>query len=110
MASCGVGRARRRVAVVDAGEPRNAPAVHMHGSLSRDAMLPAASRCWLPCTAPLAAVFTPMNEFDWSRELDPSAWVWQVSLGLGEPLDSQGTHVFLDFETGEVLWVMNTRG
>ncbi|TYB48157.1 NAD(P)/FAD-dependent oxidoreductase [Actinomadura chibensis] len=35
-------RARRRVAVVDAGEPRNAPAAHMHGFLSRDGMPPAA--------------------------------------------------------------------
>lgn len=35
-------RARRRVAVVDAGEPRNAPAAHLHGFLSRDGMPPAA--------------------------------------------------------------------
>jgi thioredoxin reductase (NADPH) len=35
-------RARRRVAVVDAGEPRNAPAAHMQGFLSRDGMRPAA--------------------------------------------------------------------
>lgn len=34
-------RARRRVAVVDAGAPRNAPATHMHGFLSRDGMAPA---------------------------------------------------------------------
>lgn len=34
-------RARRRVAVVDTGEPRNAPATHMHGYLSRDGMAPA---------------------------------------------------------------------
>ncbi len=34
-------RARRRVAVVDAGEPRNAPAAHVHGFLSRDGMSPA---------------------------------------------------------------------
>lgn len=34
-------RARRRVAVVDAGEPRNAPAEHVHGFLSRDGMSPA---------------------------------------------------------------------
>ncbi|MFE4330508.1 NAD(P)/FAD-dependent oxidoreductase [Streptomyces sp. NPDC056831] len=34
-------RARRRVAVVDAGEPRNAPAAHMHGYLSRDGLPPA---------------------------------------------------------------------
>lgn len=33
-------RARRRVAVVDAGSPRNAPAAHMHGFLSRDGMPP----------------------------------------------------------------------
>src|SRR4051794_40589434 len=36
-----LGRARRRVAVVDGGEPRNAPAAHMHGFLSRDGMSPA---------------------------------------------------------------------
>ena len=35
-----LGRARRSVAVVDAGEPRNAPAAHMHGFLSRDGMPP----------------------------------------------------------------------
>ena len=33
-----LGRARRRVAVVDAGFPRNAPAARMHGYLSRDGM------------------------------------------------------------------------
>ena len=36
-----LGRARRRVAVIDAGEPRNAPADHMQGFLSRDGMPPA---------------------------------------------------------------------
>jgi thioredoxin reductase len=35
-----LGRARRRVAVVDGGEPRNAPAAHMQGFLSRDGMPP----------------------------------------------------------------------
>ncbi|HET7689129.1 MAG TPA: NAD(P)/FAD-dependent oxidoreductase [Nocardioidaceae bacterium] len=34
-------RARRRVLVVDAGEPRNAPATAMHGFLSRDGLPPA---------------------------------------------------------------------
>ena len=34
-------RARRAVLVVDAGEPRNASASHMHGYLSRDGMTPA---------------------------------------------------------------------
>ncbi|MEV6072609.1 NAD(P)/FAD-dependent oxidoreductase [Nocardia sp. NPDC052001] len=34
-------RARRTVAVVDAGEPRNAPARHAHGFLSRDGVEPA---------------------------------------------------------------------
>ena len=38
-----LGRARRRVAVVDAGAPRNAPAAHMQGFLSRDGMPRA---CW----------------------------------------------------------------
>ena len=36
-----LGRARRRVAVVDSGRPRNAPAAHMQGFLSRDGMPPA---------------------------------------------------------------------
>jgi len=34
-------RARRRVLVVDSGEPRNAPAEHLHGFLSRDGESPA---------------------------------------------------------------------
>ncbi|MFE9642730.1 NAD(P)/FAD-dependent oxidoreductase [Streptomyces sp. NPDC006365] len=36
-----LGRARRHVLLVDAGEPRNAPAAHMQGYLSRDGMSPA---------------------------------------------------------------------
>ncbi|MEU9052488.1 NAD(P)/FAD-dependent oxidoreductase [Streptomyces sp. NPDC048384] len=36
-----LGRARRRTLVVDAGEPRNAPAAHMQGYLARDGMSPA---------------------------------------------------------------------
>jgi thioredoxin reductase len=36
-----LGRARRHILVVDAGTPRNAPAAHMHGFLSRDGMPPA---------------------------------------------------------------------
>ena len=35
-----LGRARRSVAVVDAGSPRNAPAEHMQGFLSRDGLPP----------------------------------------------------------------------
>ena len=34
-------RARRTVLVVDSGSPRNAPAAHLHGYLSRDGMPPA---------------------------------------------------------------------
>jgi thioredoxin reductase len=34
-------RARRTLLVVDAGSPRNAPATHLHGFLSRDGMPPA---------------------------------------------------------------------
>ncbi|MFB9356705.1 NAD(P)/FAD-dependent oxidoreductase [Actinoplanes nipponensis] len=33
-------RARRRIAVIDAGKPRNAPATHMYGYLSRDGLPP----------------------------------------------------------------------
>ena len=36
-----LGRARRRVAVVDGGRPRNAPAAHMHGFLGSDGLPPA---------------------------------------------------------------------
>jgi thioredoxin reductase len=36
-----LGRARRRVIVIDAGAPRNAPATHMQGFLSRDGTPPA---------------------------------------------------------------------
>ncbi|GAA3888336.1 NAD(P)/FAD-dependent oxidoreductase [Streptomyces lacrimifluminis] len=36
-----LGRARCRTLLVDAGEPRNAPAAHMQGYLSRDGMPPA---------------------------------------------------------------------
>ena len=35
-----LGRARRRVAIIDAGEPRNAPATHMQGFLTRDGTPP----------------------------------------------------------------------
>lgn len=35
-----LGRARRSVAAIDSGKPRNAPAAHMHGFLSRDGMAP----------------------------------------------------------------------
>jgi thioredoxin reductase len=37
-------RARRSVLVVDFGAPRNAPAAHMHGFLSRDGLPP--GDCW----------------------------------------------------------------
>ncbi|MET9898957.1 NAD(P)/FAD-dependent oxidoreductase [Streptomyces sp. NPDC006446] len=36
-----LGRARRRTLVVDAGEPRNEPAAHLQGYLTRDGMPPA---------------------------------------------------------------------
>ena len=36
-----LGRARRSVVVIDAGEPRNKPAAHMQGYLSRDGLPPA---------------------------------------------------------------------
>jgi thioredoxin reductase len=35
-----LGRARRSVVVIDAGQPRNAPAAHMQGFLSRDGLPP----------------------------------------------------------------------
>src|SRR4051794_23917014 len=39
-AALSLGRVRRSVLVVDAGEPRNAPAEHMHAFLSRDGLPP----------------------------------------------------------------------
>ncbi|MGA9279207.1 FAD-dependent oxidoreductase, partial [Ilumatobacter sp.] len=36
-----LGRGRRTVVVIDAGEPRNAPAAHMHGYLGHDGRSPA---------------------------------------------------------------------
>ncbi|WP_243795779.1 NAD(P)/FAD-dependent oxidoreductase [Saccharopolyspora gloriosae] len=36
-----LGRSRRRVTLLDAGEPRNAPSAHLHGFLSRDGEDPA---------------------------------------------------------------------
>jgi thioredoxin reductase len=36
-----IARQRRSVLVVDAGEPRNAPAAHLHGYLGRDGLAPA---------------------------------------------------------------------
>src|ERR1700739_4367071 len=36
-----LGRQRRSVIVVDAGEPRNGPAAHMHSYLSREGLPPA---------------------------------------------------------------------
>jgi thioredoxin reductase/SAM-dependent methyltransferase len=39
-AALNLGRVRRSVAVIDAGEPRNAPAAHMHGYLGRDGTSP----------------------------------------------------------------------
>jgi thioredoxin reductase len=40
-AAMALGRALRRVVVVDAGQPRNAPASHMHGFLGHDGLSPA---------------------------------------------------------------------
>ncbi len=37
-----LGRQRRSVIVIDSGEPRNAPAAHMHGYLGREGVAPAA--------------------------------------------------------------------
>jgi thioredoxin reductase len=39
-AALGLARARRSVLVVDAGHPRNAPAAHAHGYLTRDGVAP----------------------------------------------------------------------
>src|SRR5687768_16579318 len=40
-AAATLGRARRRVVVIDAGNPRNAPTAAVHGFLTRDGMPPA---------------------------------------------------------------------
>lgn len=59
---------------------------------------------------PLEVIFTAGGEFEWSRALPPGHWVWQISLGVGDALDSQGAHVFLDFLDGTVYQGINTRG
>jgi thioredoxin reductase len=69
-------RARRTVVVVDAGEPRNAPAAHMHGFLSRDGMPP--------------------------HELLAAGRREVTSYG-GEILDASATHIVLDGRTG--FWI-----
>jgi thioredoxin reductase len=49
-------RARRTVVLVDAGAPRNAPAAHMPGFLSRVACHPAGSSRWAGPRWPAMAV------------------------------------------------------
>lgn len=61
-------------------------------------------------SGPFGDVFPAMDEFDWSRDISPDRWVWLVSLGIGEPLDSQGSFVILDFADGTIYQVVNTRG
>ncbi|MYT27581.1 MULTISPECIES: NAD(P)/FAD-dependent oxidoreductase [unclassified Streptomyces] len=65
-------RACRRVAVVDAGEPRNAPAAHMQGFLSRDGMSPAALLA--VGRAELAAYGVPLIEAR-VEQIDPGYFV-----------------------------------
>ena len=67
-----LGRARRRVALIDAGSPRNAPASHMHGYLSRDGM-PRPS-CSVPVEARPAATASrsSMTSFSASSPASPS--------------------------------------
>ena len=60
-----LGRARRRVAVVDAGTPRNAPAAHMQGFLSRDGMPPA--DLLAPARAEVVGYGVEIIEDRWSR-------------------------------------------
>ena len=39
-AAVALGRSRRSVAIIDAGDPRNAPAAHSHNYLTRDGESP----------------------------------------------------------------------
>jgi hypothetical protein len=59
---------------------------------------------------PLEDIFTARGEFDWSRELPPDRWIWQVTFGVGRALDSRGAHVFIDYTDGRVYEVLMTRG
>lgn len=59
---------------------------------------------------PLQNVFTARGEFEWSRAIPPDRWIWQITLGVGDALDSRGTHVFLDYLDGTVYRVLKTRG
>jgi thioredoxin reductase len=78
-----LGRARRRVVVIDAGEPRNAPASHMHGFLSRDGMPP--TELLVAGRAEAAAYGV---EFVSGRvvSIEPG---FSVSLAQGEPLEAR---------------------
>ena len=49
-------RARRSIAVVDAGAPRNAPAAHLHGYLSREGVAPPAGGAFDPSCAQIAVL------------------------------------------------------
>src|SRR5829696_8251535 len=74
-----LGRARRRVAVIDAGAPRNAPAAHMQGFLSRDGMPPG------------ELLDIPGVRERWGRDLlhCPYCHGWEVR---DQPIGVLGTH------------------
>jgi thioredoxin reductase len=78
-----LGRARRHVAVVDAGAPRNAPAAHMHGYLSRDGMPP--SDLLSVGRAEVAAYGVEIRE-DTVRRIEPG---FAVHLGSGDVVSAR---------------------
>lgn len=78
-----LGRARRRVVVVDAGEPRNRFAAHMHGVLGHEGLDP----------AELAAR---------GRE-EVAAYGVQVRRGLVERVDREPDHVRVTLADGDAL-------
>jgi thioredoxin reductase len=75
-----LGRARRRVAVIDAGRPRNAPAAHMQGFLSRDGMPPAEL---LAAGRAEVASYGVVLVDDEARRIEPG---FTVHLAGGEPV------------------------
>lgn len=78
-----LGRARRRVAVVDAGAPRNAAAAHMQGFISRDGMPPA--ELLASARAELAGYDVALV----SARVSTIDVGFAVSLGDGRTLDSR---------------------
>jgi thioredoxin reductase len=86
-------RARRSVAVVDAGRPRNAPAAHMYGYLSRDGLPPrellAAGRAEVGGYGGELVTGTVMEASVASAGSSEDGWGFEVALENGDRLTAR---------------------